>query len=73
MREPWVASYGMGNAGDLETAHEVYADFQEEAVRLARELGLQRTLEAFSLETADLEWEYFDRFEEICNEIRRCA
>ena len=67
----WIADYGMCNAGDLETAHDLYADFQQEAARLARELGLQRTLEAFSLQTAKLEQEYFDRFEEICDEIRR--
>jgi hypothetical protein len=69
----WVADYGMHNAGDLETAHDVYADFQREAARLARELGLQQTHSAFAVPTADLQREYFDRFEEICDEIRRYA
>jgi hypothetical protein len=69
----WVADYGMRNAGDLETAYDVYSDFQPEATRLARELGLQQTHRAFSLPVADLQCEYFDRFEEICDEIRRYA
>lgn len=67
----WVADYGMRNAGDLETAHDVYSDFQSEAARLARELGLQQTRSAFALPMADLQRQYFNRFEEICDEIRR--
>jgi len=69
----WVADYAMRNAGDLGTAHDVHAAFQQEAARLARELGLQRTHRAFALSTADLQHQYFDRFEEICDEIRRYA
>lgn len=69
----WVADYGMRNAGDLETAHDVYADFQTDAARLAQEFGLQRTHSAFALRTSDLQREYLDRFEEICDEIRRYA
>jgi hypothetical protein len=67
----WVADYGMRNAGDLETAHDVYPDFQPEAAQLARELGLERTHSAFVLPTADLQRQYFDRFEEVCTEIRQ--
>ena len=67
----WVADYGMRNAGDLDTARDVYADFQTEAARLAGELGFQATHRAFALPTADLQREYFDRFEEICDEIQR--
>lgn len=69
----WVADYGMRNAGDLLTAHDVYSDFQPEAARLARELGLQQAHSAFALPMQDLQREYFDRFEEICDEIRRYA
>lgn len=69
----WVADYGMRNAGDLETAHDVFSDFQPEAARLARDLGLQQTHSAFALPMADLQREYFDRFEKICDEIRRYA
>ena len=69
----WVADYGMRNAGDLDKAHDVYADFQTEAARLSQELGLQVTHRAFSLPRAGLQREYFERFEEICDEIRRYA
>jgi hypothetical protein len=66
----WVADYGMRNAGDLEAARALYADFQPDAARLAQELGLPLTHSAFALATADLEREYFDRFEGICDELR---
>lgn len=67
----WVADYGMRNAGDLETAKDVYAGFQEEAKRLAAELRLPFTSETFSLPSASLEHEYLDRFERMCDEIRK--
>ena len=67
----WVADYGMRNAGDLDTAHDLYADFQTEGARLAQELCLQATREAFMLSKEDLQRQYFDRFDAICHEIRR--
>jgi len=66
----WVADYGMRNAGDLETASEFYDQFQVEAQRVAKNLSLQLTHEAFSLSKAALEREYFERFDHICHEIR---
>jgi hypothetical protein len=69
----WVADYGMRNAGDLEAARDVYADFQTEAVRFSQELGLGTTHRVFSLPVPDLQREYFSRFEEICDEIKRCS
>lgn len=69
----WVADYGMRNAGDLDTAQDVYADFQNEAAQLSQELGLKLTHNAFALPTGDLQREYFERFEGICDEIRRAA
>ena len=69
----WVADYGMRNAGELETAAEVYADFHSEARRVAAELCLRRAQEAFSLDPADLAHEYFDRFESICDEVKHAA
>jgi hypothetical protein len=38
--------------------------------RMAEMLSLRFTHEAFSLPQRDLEREYFDRFESICDEIR---
>jgi hypothetical protein len=66
----WVADYGMRNAGDLDTAAEVYPQFHVDAKRMAEALSLPLSHEAFSLSQGDLEREYFDRFEAICIEIR---
>jgi hypothetical protein len=66
----WVADYGMRNAGDLDTAVNVNAEFQSEGRRMAEELSLPRTLEAFAMTQSMLEREYFGRFELICDEIR---
>ncbi len=66
----WVADYGMRNAGDLDAAADVYAEFHSNARRIAEVLSLRLTHEAFSLPQSDLEREYFDRFEPMCNEIR---
>jgi hypothetical protein len=66
----WVADYGMRNAGDLDTAADVYADFHPDARRMAEALSLRLTHEAFSLPRRDLEREYFNRFESICDEIK---
>src|SRR5262245_66618451 len=57
----WVADYGMRNAGDLDTARDVYANFQSEGQQLAKELSLRLTHEAFSLSKGDFEREYFSR------------
>ena len=67
----WVADYGMRNAGDLAAATDLHADFQAEARRAAEYLALPLTFDAFSLNQSQLEQQYFDRFESICNEIRR--
>ena len=66
----WVADYGMRNAGDLDTAADLYPQFQLDAKRAAESLSLRVTHEAFSLSQGDLEREYFDRFESICDEIK---
>jgi exoribonuclease R len=66
----WVADYGMRNAGDLDAAADVYAEFHSNARRIAEVLSIRLTHDAFTLPQSDLEREYFDRFESICNEIR---
>jgi hypothetical protein len=66
----WVADYGMRNAGDLDTAYDLYADFHSEASQASKELNLQSTYEVFSMSKPNLERAYFDRFDSICNEIR---
>jgi hypothetical protein len=66
----WVADYGMRNAGDLDTARDLHADFQTEAARLANDLLLKATRDAFELSTEDLSRQYFERFDDICHELR---
>lgn len=65
----WVADYGMRNAGDLEAAADVHAGFQEEAARLAADLGLPLTRAALELPAADLEQRYFDLLAAIVGEL----
>ena len=67
----WVADYGMRNAGDLDVAGDLDPKFQSDAQRIAKQLSLNLTHEAFSLPRADLGREYFDRFESMCDEIRQ--
>lgn len=51
----WVADYGMMNSGDLDTASDVYAEFQTTALISARSLSLPKSVEAFSLSQSKLE------------------
>ena len=69
----WVADYGMRNAGDLDTARDVYPSFQCEGARLAGELGLQTTQRAFALATPELQRSFLASFEEMSDEIRQHA
>ena len=66
----WVADYSMTNAGDLATACDLYEPFQEEASRLSKTLNLPVTYSAFALSLADLEQQYLERFDAICEELR---
>jgi len=65
----WVADYGMRNAGDLETARNLYRDFQQDAARLSKELHLEFTHETFALDADVPPQQYFERFDRICNEV----
>ena len=67
----WVADYMMRNAGDFANAQDLYPSFQTEGAARARKLGLKLTEQAFGLPGERLQNEYFDRFEAICDEIRR--
>ena len=67
----WVADYGMRNSGDLATAFDLYPDFQREAMILAEELSLEFTRQSFSLPTEVLQRQYFERFDRICDELKR--
>ena len=66
----WAADYGMRNAGDLDTARDVNADFQAVALRAADVLSLPATRSAFALAPDALQERYFDLFEAVCGEVR---
>jgi hypothetical protein len=55
----------------LETAAAVYSGFQTDALQIAQQLSVEVTHSAFTLSKADLQQEHFDRFESICDEIKR--
>ncbi|RSZ05880.1 hypothetical protein DAH63_17660, partial [Sphingomonas koreensis] len=67
----WVADYGMRNAGDLETARDLFEPFQAQGREAAAELNLSHTLSLFSLPREEMERDYFDLFDEVCAEIRK--
>lgn len=66
----WITDYMMRNAGDFANAEVMYPEFQSDAKQFAKQLGLARTQEAFSLSQRKLRKEYFERFETICDEIK---
>jgi hypothetical protein len=59
------------NAGDFANAEVMYPDFQSDAKDLAMRLSLPLTHDAFSLSPRKLQREYFDRFQAICDEIKK--
>ena len=67
----WVTDYMMRNAGDFANAEAMYPDFQTDAARLAKSLGLAVTHTTFSLSRRKLQREYFNLFEAICDEIKK--
>jgi hypothetical protein len=66
----WWADYMMRNAGDFANAVALERDFQRELASHAKELGLCYTEETFSLSRDQLQAQYFDRFEAVCDEIK---
>lgn len=66
----WVADYGMRNAGDLDTARDVFPEFQSVGLRAAESLALPVTREAFALAPRALAERYFDLFEAVCSEVQ---
>lgn len=65
----WKADYSLRNAADLNAARDFYENFQREAAQLANDLSLKVTCAAFELPTEDLQRQYFERFDDICNEL----
>jgi hypothetical protein len=66
----WVTDYGMRNAGDLETAADLYPAFQSEGAARARALGLAKTQGLFLLPITELEEKYFELLGDVCAELQ---
>lgn len=66
----WVADYGMRNAGDLDTAFNLYPTFQTDGYLNAKALALPITQNTFALAKLEFEKQYFGRFEAVCDEIK---
>jgi len=67
----YITDYMMRNAGDFANATVMYPKFQTDGKRFAKALSLPATCEAFSLSERKLQREYFDRFESICDELKK--
>lgn len=67
----WVADYGMRNAGDLETAFDLYPTFQAEGLEMAKQLSLPNSLALFDLPREEMEAKYFAHFSDVCAEIAK--
>lgn len=66
----WAADYGIRNAGDLQAAADVYPRFHEDGRAAASDLDLPESMALFSLDTAELERTYLDRFDRVVDELR---
>ncbi len=66
----WAADYGMRNAGNLETANDIFSGFQAEARQIAERLSLTATRDAFALPRDQFEMSYFQRLPKICAELK---
>jgi hypothetical protein len=66
----WWADYMMRNAGDFANAVALEKDFQQEILVRAKELRLAYTTETFALSRDELQSQYFERFEAVCDEIK---
>lgn len=66
----WVADYDMRNAGDLDTAKDVFPQFQSVAISAAERLALPLTREVFALVPQALAERYFELFEAVCAEVQ---
>ncbi len=66
----WAADYGMRNAGDLDTARDVFPEFQAIGLRAAEMLALRATSKAFALARQAFSERHFELFEAVCGEVQ---
>ena len=66
----WAADYGVRNGESMTTAEEVHPGLMKEGLLLANRLELRLAVSAYSLEPEVFVDEYYDRFEDLCSELR---
>jgi hypothetical protein len=65
----WVLDYGMRNAGDVQTAEDVFPQFQSEGESTAKRLGLSDVATLFGSVQTLSQQNYFDDFDQICSSV----
>jgi hypothetical protein len=65
----WVADYGIRNAGDLQSAHQLEPTFKNVGRRAARALRLGATSALFERADAEFVLTYLASFETVCREL----
>ena len=65
----WVLDYGMRNAGDVQTAEDVFPQFQQEGESSARQLGLSDVAALFRSVQSLSQQTYLEDFDEICRSV----
>jgi hypothetical protein len=69
----WVADYSMRNAGDLQSAYDLCAEFKSAGALAAGRLGLPFSVALFSLGDGEFVAQYFASFESVCREIANAS
>lgn len=67
----WVLDYSIRNAGDVETAYDLFPEFNIDGLRYAQELNLEKTIEYFSKKVEGVTSSFYDYFELICEELKK--
>ncbi len=66
----WVVDYSIRNAGDLETAADMFPNFRRDGLQLANTLNLQEFFALLSLDDEQFLNQYYPRFDAVCNELQ---
>jgi len=65
----WVADYSVRNAGDLQAAYDLEADFKSAGLQAALALRLPAVSALFSLDDREFLRRYLATFDSICREL----
>lgn len=60
----------MRNTGDLDVCTDMDPNFITDGLRLSLEIGLPTCSDLFGRTVLDFQRDYFDLFDDVCNELR---